>query len=262
MLMERLSQVVGADHKGRWQIARDHSSATDQLFLRDGAALRALALIPYANFLLNRGFPADLTYVSSHLYNPHAVRLPTAVIKSDLEYIANRWNDQPSGFDLWEETRGTHFFTLKVSRLSLLRGAELADTMGDYGAARYYRQQVEAIGEVLLHFWDSRGYIRATLENVTDGYPNSPADQRTSLDCAVPLAIIHGTDVELGSDRVLATIRHFVKSFDGLYEINRYKKTWTSGLAVGRYPEDVYDGDGKSKGNPWYVMVHLKPNRY
>lgn len=233
------------------------------LLFRDGPALRALALIPYANFLLHRAFPADLKYVSSHLYTPRFIRLPTAVIKSDLEYIANRWNEEPLGFDLWEETRGTHFFTLKVSRLALLQGAQLATKMNDHGAARFYHQQAETIADVLLDFWDGRGFIRATLENVTNGFPSAVSDQRSSLDCAVPLGIIHGIDhssangdqSEPGSDRVLATIRSFVMAFDGLYDINRHHTKWTSGWVVGRYPEDVYDGTGKSKGNPWYVMV-------
>lgn len=68
---------------------------------RDGPALRALALIPYAHWLLDRAHPSDLEYVRKCLYNPHALRTPGSVIKNDLEEVAQQWA-QP-GFDLWEE---------------------------------------------------------------------------------------------------------------------------------------------------------------
>lgn len=88
---------------------------------------------------------------------------------------------------------------------------------------------------------------------------------RTGLDCAFPLSVIHfgsrsngnqTNDWQLNSfepsdPEVLATLRRYAKSFEGLYDINGRKK-WVDGLAVGRYKEDVYDGVGtESKGNPW-----------
>ena len=68
---------------------------------RDGPAIRALALIPYANYLLDREYPADLEYVRHNLYDPSALREPDKVIKNDLEEIASGW--WKPGFDLWEE---------------------------------------------------------------------------------------------------------------------------------------------------------------
>ena len=82
--------------------------------VRDGPALRALALIPYAQYLLDRGFALDKAYVREHLYNPKRVRAPGSVIKNDLEEVANGW--WAEGYDLWEE--------LCVS--SLLKHASLA----------------------------------------------------------------------------------------------------------------------------------------
>ncbi len=67
----------------------------------DGPALRALVLIPYANYLLDRAFAADGPYVRQHLYDPHAIRRAGNVIKNDLEEVAGGW--WASGFDLWEE---------------------------------------------------------------------------------------------------------------------------------------------------------------
>ena len=67
----------------------------------DGPALRALSLIPYANYLLDRGYPADLDYIRDNLYDPHQMRAPGSVIKNDLEEVAESWWEH--GFDLWEE---------------------------------------------------------------------------------------------------------------------------------------------------------------
>jgi glucoamylase len=94
--MGALSKVTGEDHNGKlraWSLSSPGNS--------DGPALRALALIPYARFILDRGFPSDLAYVRNHLYDPSVIRDPGKVIKNDLEEVAHTW-DQP-GFDLWEE---------------------------------------------------------------------------------------------------------------------------------------------------------------
>jgi glucoamylase len=71
------------------------------IILRDGPALRALAIIPYINYLLDRAFPADITYVKENLYDPQHIRRLGKVVKNDLEEVAGGW--WASGFDLWEE---------------------------------------------------------------------------------------------------------------------------------------------------------------
>ena len=68
---------------------------------RDGPALRALATIPYAHYLLDRAFPADIQYVRERLYDPVFVTEPGKVIKNDLEEVAAGW--WKAGFDIWEE---------------------------------------------------------------------------------------------------------------------------------------------------------------
>jgi hypothetical protein len=60
---------------------------------------------------------------------------------------------------------------------------------------------------------------------------------------------------------VLATVERYVESFaGGLYAINNAtgshsKRYWHGAIAVGRYAEDVYDGDGKSAANPWFITT-------
>lgn len=64
---------------------------------RDGPALRALAMIDYSKWLINNG------------YTSTAQNLVWPVIKNDLAYTAQYWNQ--TGFDLWEEVQGSSFFT-------------------------------------------------------------------------------------------------------------------------------------------------------
>ena len=72
-----------------------------ELMSRDGPALRALTLIPYANYLLDRAWPADLTFVRESLYDPTTIRAAGKVIKNDLEEVGGGW--WAGGFDIWEE---------------------------------------------------------------------------------------------------------------------------------------------------------------
>lgn len=77
------------------------SATLDETDLSDGPPLRALALIPYAHFLLDRGGFLDSEYVAENLYDSTAIRRPGSLIKNDLEEIAHGCFKE--GFDLWEE---------------------------------------------------------------------------------------------------------------------------------------------------------------
>jgi len=68
---------------------------------RDGPALRALTIIPYTNYLLDRGLGMDLEYVKERIYDGAFLRKEGRVLKNDLEEVAAGW--WKSSFDLWEE---------------------------------------------------------------------------------------------------------------------------------------------------------------
>jgi glucoamylase len=68
---------------------------------RDGPALRALTLIPYAHYLLDRDHSLDHDFVMHNLYDARLIRAHGRVIKNDLEEVARGW--WMEGFDLWEE---------------------------------------------------------------------------------------------------------------------------------------------------------------
>nr|KAJ3421873.1 Glucoamylase, intracellular sporulation-specific [Polyrhizophydium stewartii] len=214
----------------------------------DGPALRALVLTRWAQYLLGHGgIPGAREYVSKELYDG---ALPTqSVVKRDLEYVAAAWRD--ASVDVWEEVRGTHFFTRLLQRAALDAGAELAESLGDSGAAAWYRVQAREIGASLAAHWSAkRGYLIATLDKVS-GPPAKTSDLDVSVVLAALLAERFDPRIRAYAPwdgRVLATAVRLVGSMRGLYAINA---NTSAPAVVGRYPEDVYDGVGFSRGNPW-----------
>ena len=53
---------------------------------------------------------------------------------------------------------------------------------------------------------------------------------------------------------MLATAHAVEQVFEGLYPVNRFHPS-NLGTAIGRYPEDSYDGYGTSAGNPWFLAT-------
>lgn len=150
-----------------------------------------------------------------------------------------------------------------VSLRALEAGALLARRLGDATAVALYATEVVKLSASISSFWaetpDGRNYYRAIMFDVGLDWPRKP---RTSLDSAYLLSVIHTFDLPsaaLGSGlfnvsdpKVLSTVREYVRSFEGVYQINQGRK-WTDGWAVGRYAEDTYDGVTTSLGNPWYA---------
>jgi glucoamylase len=222
-------------------------SAFDQDWGRpqnDGPALRALALMKLARELVAEG---RSSYVREKLYDG---RIPTdSVIKADLEYVAHHWREP--GFDLWEETFGYHFYTIIVQRRALVEGARFADFMGDGGAAEYYRFQVGEMTSEINRFWDGeRGLIRETRQRI------GGLQKDTDLDVGVILGVLHGYAddgfLSVTDDKVLSTAAKIISAFKSIYWINSKSDL---GPAIGRYPEDQYDGIGGSQGNPWFLAT-------
>ncbi len=212
----------------------------------DGPALRAIALIRFAETLLAEGQEG---YVRERLYDG---KIPThSVIKSDLEYVSHHWKE--TAFDLWEEIRGMHFYTSMVQRRALVLGAKLADRLGDGAAAGWYRNQARLLEAELLRHWSSQQGIFVTTLDRDGG-----VDYKYSgLDASVILAILHGYNddgfLAPSDDRLLSTFQKIRSSFHNLYPINQRGH---GADAVGRYPEDRYDGGAPGGGgNPWILIT-------
>jgi len=213
----------------------------------DGPPTRAIALIQFANALLAEG---ESEFVRAKLYDG---KLPTnSVIKADLEYISHHWRE--TSYDLWEEVRGHHFYTRVLEKKALVRGAQLAHELGDHGAAVWYAQQAILLeNEILLH-WDSqKKYIVATRNR------NAGVDYKHSgLDSSIVLAVLDaegmGNELLAEMGKLLATVFVLESTFQKLYPINQNSRP---GIAIGRYPEDRYDGyRTDSEGNPWFLTTN------
>lgn len=212
----------------------------------DGPALRALMLTRLARFWMGANRTHDVRRL---LYDG---RQPTdSPIKADLEFVSHEWN-KPS-FDIWEEISGHHFYSRLVSRRALLEGAALADSLGDAGAAKWYRTQVSALeAEIQRHWRAHEAKILPTLDR-DRGIDYKHSD----IDTAVLLAVLHadGADDFYSpvDSRVLSTLEKQISAFDSLYTVNR---KGYGAVAMGRYPEDRYDGlTTGGQGNPWFLTT-------
>ena len=215
----------------------------------DGPALRALTAMEIANHWINEG---RLKEVQTLLYN--GVLPANTLIKRDLEYVAHHWNE--TSFDLWEEERGFHFYTLTAQKVAMLKGALLARRLGDSAAADFYNDQANQIQILLNGFYDpSSGTIRYTINKV-GGLPH----KTSSLDIAVILAAIQTFDGSfyVPVKAVYQTLSSLTSAFNSIYSINQVKQGFsgeTLGVALGRYPQDIYSGAGFGEGNPWFLST-------
>jgi len=211
----------------------------------DGPALRAVTLTKLAFLWLAEG---KENLVREYLYEQE---LPAhRVIKADLEYVSHHWRE--TDFDLWEEIRGHHFYTRMAQRRALRDGARLAAFLGDRSAADWYSSQATELEHEINRHWDpSRGFITATLDR--DG----GIDYKSGLDSCIILAVLHGDAGDgffsITDPRVQATLQKLEATFQQIYPINH---KGYPGIAVGRYPEDRYDGVETGKeGSPWVLIT-------
>jgi glucoamylase len=133
---------------------------------RDGPALRATALITYARWLLSTGRRQDAAEAREKVW---------PVVRNDLEYVAQYWNS--TGFDLWEEVRGSSFFTTAVQHRALVEGAALGKRLGQQTAS--YGVQASNILCLLQTYWNGK-YAVANI-NTESGFSRTGIDANTVL---------------------------------------------------------------------------------
>lgn len=232
----------------------------------------------------------EKAFVKKVLYDSKA---PTgSVIKGDCEHIAKDWAVLGFDCErrcirfagcadrvlplVWEEVSGSHFYTLLSIHTGLMHGAKLAERLADPSAAAVYRKAASQIKARIQSFWsEHKQIIRVTLDfapgrqSVENAHVGDDSYGKDSeLDSAVLLATLHaGEGTEwYGSDQVIATLEalmdamRFVRLAStpcaGPDLLCRLKYPLNKGRdvpALGRYPEDEYDGTGLSLAHPWYV---------
>src|SRR5262249_55297807 len=152
--------------------------------------------------------------------------------------------------------RGYYFFTRLLERKALIGGALLATRLGDIAAADWYLDQAKQLGKTLSRHWNSeRKYIVAGFDEI-----GKIINKRSGLDSSVVLATLSGYSPEeehsenlfsVNDEQVMATEAKLEQIFEKLYPINDPARG-IPGIAIGRYPEDTYDGyHSDALGNPW-----------
>ncbi|KAJ1936831.1 hypothetical protein FBU59_004932, partial [Linderina macrospora] len=237
-LGEAKFQMDGTPFTGSWCNAQT-----------DGPAIRAYALARYCEYLVGHG---DLS---------GGRRLYESVIAKDLDYVVREWRGTLS-CDIWEESRGAHFYTRAAQWRALTLGVQLARLYNDHANLQRYESESQMLARDLERFWDAKNtYLMTTID-----WSGGLGAKQSNLDSQVVLAALHfGTSqgglVDVMAPKMLATVRRIIAAFEHLYPINRVSVTEINGravpigVAIGRYPEDVYNGDGTSQGNPWSLIT-------
>lgn len=156
-------------------------------------------------------------------------------------FSANVWKLHA---DLWEEVYGSSFFTTAVQHRALVEGAAFAKKLGH--SCPNCLSQASQILCFLQSYWTG-AYV---LSNFGGG--------RSGKDANSILGVLHTFDPDADCDdttfqpcsaRALANHKVVTDSFRSIYSLNSGIAQGQA-VAVGRYPEDVYQG-----GNPWYLCT-------
>jgi glucoamylase len=218
----------------------------------DGPALRVITI---DNFLRNLEKNTG-KFIQSEFNSFEDVYFK--IMKLDLKYICKYWSN--NNFDLWEEINSQHFFTsltqlkaLKIG-LSYYKKYDKKDPVFGLTLEREFQN--------LMKFTlKDAGYINYNLNHIVE--TPSILSFRSGLDAAVIIASIltHDDDddsaipFDVNDGLVLNTLSEMVKTMKYLYPINYDRINLNLGVALGRYPEDVYNGVGISEGNPWFLTT-------
>ena len=200
----------------------------------DGPALRAIVLMEYLEILFENKFRNN-NLDKNILHTLYDSKYPTlSIIKKDLEYIST--NFYLEGFDLWEEIRGFHFYTLMVQKKALKEGSKLAKKLNDPQASDWYEINANKITELLRMFYrDNR--IISSIKSLDTG------EELRKDDSSIILAYLH-TDT-IPDICLKNTVKDLIKLFREEYSINKENDYYL----IGRYQNDHFFG-----GNPWILL--------
>lgn len=219
----------------------------------DGPALRIISI---DNFLKNlENFNSDLIQNRNELKNIQDVYFK--IIKLDLQYILSNWNLKT--FDLWEEINSFHFFTsltqLKALKIGLKYLKKFQDDDVQFGET--LQNEFLKLNKFIL---EDSGFINYNLNHIVE--TPSILNQRSGLDSAILIASLLTHDdfedtipFDVNDGLILNTLSELIKTMKYLYPINHSKINSNLGVALGRYPEDLYDGVKIDEGNPWFLTT-------
>ena len=190
----------------------------------DGPAMRAIALLRWRGAVRLDGELAALV---------------EALLRADLHFTQRHWRE--ASFDIWEEEKGLHYYTLRAAARALELGADWFEQRDERSDAAACRSESTAILSTLNGFWreDLQFYKSRILE--------SRAPSMKELDMSVIFAAIHAGDESathsVRDPRMHATLAKLEALFDAEYAINKNRGA-ARGTAMGRYAGDVYYSGG------------------
>ncbi|KAH3901256.1 glucan 1,4-alpha-glucosidase SCDLUD_002745 [Saccharomycodes ludwigii] len=264
----------------KWNV--DDSAFTDKWGRpqNDGPALRAITTLNFLSIL--RKFNIELDDLLKNLKQENILNTNNLVFSNetelfhqilyyDLKFIGENWYKDT--FDLWEEIYAKHFFTSLTQLKAIKQGLKYVLERGD---------EIDA-GSAFANFLQEEYENMLTFVLLDGGFINDNKDYiietpdilniRTGLDVAVLLASILTHDAHISNlgaggtlhpdyipfdvddSSILNTLHALVKTMEILYPINHQRVNLNLGVALGRYPEDEYDGLKLSEGNPWFLAT-------
>ncbi|HEV2442857.1 MAG TPA: glycoside hydrolase family 15 protein [Steroidobacteraceae bacterium] len=190
----------------------------------DGPALRALTV---------------LRWMQNVSLDPGLLTACEGLLRDDLRFTRAHCGE--SCYDIWEEERGLHYFTLRVGAQALDEGADWLEARAEQAEAASFRAQSRTIRARLDGYWlADRGYYRSRV--LDSGEPSAK-----ELDIAVVLAALHaagdGATHSVRDPRIHATLGVLDSVFDADYAINHGRPA-ARGPALGRYRGDRYYSGG------------------
>lgn len=236
----------------------------------DGPPLRLIAIFHFLKVLKQNNISLNQLIKSYETHYKHSLNLPfkneqelfDEILYWDLKFVIKNWNQD--SFDLWEEMYGKHFFTSIVQLSSLHLGLSFLPNSNDF--KKELKDTFNQLYEYIL--FDS-GYLNPNKNYIVET-PNS-LNLRSGLDIAVIIGslLTHGeyrsdsTNIlpfDVNDSGILNTLYSLFQSMSIIYPINHQRARLNTGVALGRYPEDVYNGYGSSEGNPWFLATSTASN--
>ncbi|CCH43637.1 Glucoamylase, intracellular sporulation-specific [Wickerhamomyces ciferrii] len=219
----------------------------------DGPALRIISIDKFIKSLNNHG----KQFIQTDEIIKSTRDIYKLIIKLDLKFIIANWNLE--NFDLWEEVNSFHFFTSLTQLKALKIGLKYFKNFNDEDLEFGENLQTVLI-DLTKFIYEDSGFINYKLNHIVE--TPSFLHERSGLDAAIIIGSLITHDdfddvvpFDVNDGLILNTLSELIKTMKYLYPINHSKINLNLGVALGRYPEDIYDGYKTSEGNPWFLTT-------
>lgn len=224
---------------------------------RDGPGLRVITITNYLQLLNTHD--KKVTNVSELKSSQW---IYDNIVKPDLKYIMVSWFKP--GFDLWEEINSLHLFTALTQLKAIQNGLDIIKIVEEKD--NDFIIKLNSTFQALRFFIvvDS-GFKVSNVPYLIETPSLVVQGRRSGLDIASILATLKSHDMSsrdsqqipfpIEDTSVFSTLIALINDMKYRYPINHKYLGTFNGVALGRYPEDVYDGYGITEGNPWFLAT-------